>query len=167
MADQKRPPEGWDGRFGKEFDDEISVSAIVKITVGLVGLSLFGIVAAWASLAFVETLREPPAKSPVPRTEASRLPTGPLLQPDPEAEMAELWNEMAFRLGAPAGPKKPPADSGAGWGWVDEAAGVVHIPIYQAIDLMLERSSKPAPEPAMPAVDEADTEVPAETVPHG
>ncbi len=154
MAEQEKVPAGWDGRFGDTFGAEISTKSLLQIALALVLMCLLGIVLAWGVLNFLEGRRQPTTASPLLAVEHLARLSGPLLQPKPEAEMAALWQEMAFHLGAPVGPKKPLANSGAGWGWVDQAAGVVHMPIYEAMDLLLEQQASLRLEPPANAVGE-------------
>jgi hypothetical protein len=57
--------------------------------------------------------------------EAQGLPPAPLLQRDPEESLQRMSSETDALLNS--------------YGWVDKEAGVVHIPIERAIELMLER----------------------------
>ncbi|NWG14940.1 MAG: hypothetical protein HXY20_15575 [Acidobacteria bacterium] len=57
--------------------------------------------------------------------EAQGLPSGPLLQRDPEQSMQRMRSEEDALLN--------------NYGWVDKEAGVIHIPIERAIELTLER----------------------------
>lgn len=56
--------------------------------------------------------------------------TGAALLPDPVATLARFRARKAARLG--------------GYGWVDEPAGIAHIPVERAIDLLLEPDAAPA-----------------------
>ncbi|MGD8631397.1 MAG: hypothetical protein PVG72_11820 [Gammaproteobacteria bacterium] len=65
--------------------------------------------------------------APVPPPPAQ---TGAALLPDPSAALARFRARKAARLG--------------GYGWVDEPAGVAHIPVERAIELLLEPDAAPA-----------------------
>ncbi|MEM7353316.1 MAG: hypothetical protein AAF657_21145 [Acidobacteriota bacterium] len=116
-----------DGRFGENFDDEVSVSGVVWTTVILAVLCVLGMWITWVMRGYYKDRAEATVPPPSPVAEANevRLPGGPLLQRDPEGELEALRHEMAVRLG--------------GFGWVDETAGLVHIPIDQAMDLLVEQ----------------------------
>lgn len=68
------------------------------------------------------------------------LPPEPRLQPDPVADMTSLRRTEDYRLN--------------NYGWVDRDAGVAHIPIERAIDLVVQRGlpvrAGTAPRPAAP-----------------
>ncbi len=119
--------DGYDGRFGEKFDDEVSVSGIVWTTVGLAVVCVLGMLITWGMQGFFEARSQLVIPSPIAEANEPRLPEGPLLQRDPEGELEALRHEMAERLG--------------GYGWVDEGAGVAHIPIDAAIDLLIEKGS--------------------------
>ena len=121
-----------DGRFGQRFDDEVSVSGVVWITVALAVVCALGMLITWGMMG--DAARSEGAQTPV--TGDGPMPVGPVLQADPEGELEAMRHEMAERLG--------------GYGWVDEGAGVVHIPIDKAIDLLVERGSVAAGDGAAP-----------------
>jgi hypothetical protein len=86
--------------------------------------------------------------TPVPRTAAigtpTRLPKGdptqrfpaPKLQPDPVADLNKFRASVEQRLNS--------------YGWTDQKAGVVHIPIERAIDLMSEKGLPTRQPPSLP-----------------
>lgn len=113
-----------DGRFGERFDAEVSVSGIVWTTVGLAAACALGMWITWAMMGYYADRAE--AVRPAETVE-QQLPEGPLLQRDPEGELEALRQEMSERLSS--------------YGWVDEGAGVVHIPIEEAMELLVERGS--------------------------
>lgn len=118
-----------DGRFGKRFDDEVSVSGILWITFALAVACALGMLITWGMRGFYAARADAAAPPPSPVAEANerRLPPGPLLQRDPEGELEAMRHEMAERL--------------SGYGWVDEGAGVAYIPIDQAMDLLVESAA--------------------------
>ncbi len=132
MADKNHDGKAaYDGRFGKYFDDEVSVSSVVWSTVLLAVCCVIGMVITWFMRDYyadrAETAKAPP--SPVAEANILQTPQGPLLQRSPgsklspEGELEEMRHAMAERLN--------------GYGWVDEPAGVVHIPIDEAMDLVI------------------------------
>lgn len=142
MADHgdwlKNVPPGYDGRFGKDFDDELQIAPIIWTVVGLAVTCLVGMLITWQiNGAFLRGAEESaPPPSPISEANVRRLPPEPLLQSHPEDELRELRREMSARL--------------ASYGWVDEASGTVHIPIAQAIDLLLAKDSTPSPDETSP-----------------
>jgi len=121
----------YDGRFGKYFDDEVSVSSVVWSTVLLAACCVIGMVITWYMNDYYANRAEAAKAPPSPVAEANLLqtPQGPLLQRSPgsklspEGELEEMRHAMDERL--------------HGFGWVDEHAGVVHIPIDEAMDLLV------------------------------
>jgi hypothetical protein len=76
----------------------------------------------------------------------SGLFPSPRLQADPATELSKLKEESLARLN--------------GYGWVDEDAGVAHIPIDRAIDILAESGL-----PAIPARSETGKEAAPEAKP--
>ncbi len=158
MADSaKQPANGStkvpDGRFGEKFDDEIKASLVLWSTFVLAVLCVLGMWITWVMQSYyadrAEAAKAPP--SPIAEANEQRVPLGPLLQNDPEGELEALRHEMAQRLGS--------------YGWVDESAGLVHIPIEQAIDLVAAQASTMGmAAPALTEEASAD-EAPAEGAP--
>ncbi len=143
MADSAHEtPSHHDGRFGERFDDEVSVPGILWITFALALVCALGMLITWGMRGFYAARAEAAAPPPSPVAEANepRLPPGPLLQRDPEGELAEMRREMSEQLSS--------------YGWVDEGAGVAHIPIDTAMDLLAagaaaEAAAEAAPEDAV------------------
>jgi hypothetical protein len=69
--------------------------------------------------------RRVPAEYPLAAGQADRLPPEPRLQANPREDLRELRAKEDELLGS--------------YGWVDKNAGVVRIPIEQAMKLTLER----------------------------
>lgn len=136
-----------DGRFGEQFDDEINASSVLWTTFWLAVVCALGMGITWVMQGFYQGKAEEatPPPSPVAEANVRHLPPGPLLQADPEGELEELRHEMAVRLSS--------------FGWVDETSGLVHIPIDQAIDLVVARAGT-AQQPTSAA---ESTTIPAET----
>jgi hypothetical protein len=88
---------------------------------------------------FVEQrVERTPARYPLASAEGPRLPPEPRLQRFPREDI------MNFRVGEETVLQR--------YGWVDRAAGTVHIPIEQAMRLMIERNALPSrpQDPASP-----------------
>lgn len=166
MADRdvwrKNIPEDFDGRFGDTFDSEVGVKGVVQITLGILVACALGMAITWymhgRSEAAME--RNTPAASPIVEANEQKLPTGPLLQASPEAELEAMQREMSERL--------------HGYGWVSEGAGTVHIPIGKAIDLVVaeyggagspEAAGSPESADDMPPNEGEPEPTPSESVP--
>lgn len=95
----------------------------------IVSVFLFVALSALGVLALLRTLwREPPAPpSSFASVEKPVGPAPPHLQVNPEADLARLNQRMEKRLHS--------------FGWVDRSAGIIHMPIDQAMDLMVKRGS--------------------------
>jgi hypothetical protein len=124
-------PKGFDGRFGKEFDDEVNSGLVVKAILG-VALAVVG--AILINLTIRSLLA--PGEADLGSFQPHAI-EGPLLQVDPEGELIAMRREAAAHLGARVGNALPP--EGSGWGWVDAGAGIIHLPIPVAMDLFLRR----------------------------
>lgn len=89
--------------------------------------------------------RHDPAPPPMGRQAPGRLPPEPRLQVSPVQDFEAL--------------QRTARDTLESYGWVDEQARVVHIPIEEAMRLLVERSARPAaaatprPAPAAPVQD--------------
>ena len=161
MADRdvwrKNIPEDFDGRFGKKFDDEVAMGPVVQVTIGVVVACLGGFLIIWWMMGWNADKLEAavPVAAPIDQANEQKLPTGPLLQADPEAELEAMRHEMSARLN--------------GYGWVDQAAGVVHIPVAQAIGLLAvepaSEGSEPASEGSEPEAEVSEAEPSAESAP--
>lgn len=134
----KNAPPGYDGRQGERFDDELKIAPILWTVVGLAVICLLGMLITWQiNGAFLRGAEESaPPPSPIAGANDRRLPPEPRLQSHPEGELQELRREMAKRLSS--------------YGWVDEASGTVHMPIDEAIDLLLTQGSAPGGEETSP-----------------
>ncbi len=91
------------------------------------------------SLFVTERAERAEPRFPLAVSEEPRLPPEPRLQRFPREDI------MNYRLGAEATLQS--------YGWTDKAAGTVHIPIQEAMRLLLERRvlvSRPSPPPQTP-----------------
>ena len=108
---------------------DIDVGRILAIGGGVVALVVFTLVAMHWLLGHFE--REQTAARPVAHalvaTEAPRQPPAPRLQEHPIADLDALRARENAQLG--------------GYGWVDEKAGRVHIPIERAMELVAKEAA--------------------------
>jgi hypothetical protein len=94
----------------------------------LLGLAVLTLVSAIFVLGFFVYLRALPDKvSPTPSPFASErtLPPSPMLQANPPLELDEYNEKMDTARNS--------------YGWVDKSAGIAHIPVDTALDIIAER----------------------------
>ena len=150
MADHDKKPVH-EGRFGETWDAEVSVPAVVWTMVGVAVAMVVFFLLSWWIYGWTKDMRaEQTAAQSRPAVELEnpgrRLPPGPRLQPKPEHELIEMRKEMEAHL--------------HGYGLMNQEAGIVHIPIDAAIDLLLENELIEAAEAAVEedAVEEESVE---------
>jgi hypothetical protein len=116
---------------------DVNVRAIAQFGVGLLVLGAAIYLVVWLFFGFL-SVRASRASTqlayPLAAGQQDRVPPEPRLQTNPRADLRELRESEDKRL-----------DS---YGWVDRNAGIVHIPIDDAIKLTLQRGlpSRPATE---------------------
>ncbi len=93
--------------------------------VGLFALIGFSFLLIIGIFNFLESWHGKPSKSISPFAETQQLPAGPRLQVDPELDLVQ-FNAIEDSL----------VNS---YGWVQKEAGVVRIPVDEAMKLMLQR----------------------------
>jgi hypothetical protein len=148
---------------GVSYEKEDADTRLV-IRAGIV-LALVTLVASALVLVLFRWLAEREARSDAPpppmvRTEPGRLPPAPRLQTLPAQDLAAVRAEEDRTLGT--------------YGWVDERAGTVRIPIDEAMRLLAQRGEAPlprvspsaAPSPASAATPSAAAPPPAATPGH-
>jgi hypothetical protein len=115
-------------------DRDVNTRAIVRFGAALA----VGLVVVLAALSpFTRWFSQGDAREPAPMpmsTELSRVPPDPRLQPNPRAHLQALRAYEKQRLES--------------YGWVDKNAGVVHIPIERAMDILAEQGLPVRPEGA-------------------
>jgi hypothetical protein len=105
---------------------DVRASAILKFTIYMflvILLVLFLMRLMYVGFARYEARRQPPA--PIMRTDAGRRPPLPRLQESPARDLIELRRREAEVLSTPA--------------WVDPPAGLVRVPIDEAMRIALRR----------------------------
>jgi hypothetical protein len=109
--------------YGHEGTDT-SVRHVAVLAGAFVGLLIFGLIVGYGMFRFLtspETVSPPPALTETGRT----LPPSPRLQVNAPRDLADYMKLQQQTL-----------DS---YGWVDEKAGVVRVPIERAMDLLVEK----------------------------
>jgi hypothetical protein len=123
-----------------EFDREIQYHQLIWMGIALLGIAVVSAVLVFFMLrSFVHWRATSTETAPVMRAQPMTQSEPPLLA-RPEAELARVRDEEAKQL--------------EGYGWVDAAAGVAHIPIERAIDIVAARGL-PARAPATAEVTAA------------
>ena len=87
-----------------------------------------GIVCAMLAAWWLLRVQGPAANTPAAATVKEGAPAGPRLQPSPQTERAAYFDEKGRLL--------------EGYGWVDRQAGIVRIPLEEAMRLMAERGGR-------------------------
>lgn len=100
---------------------DASVGALVALG-GLLALILVTVLGASHDLAF--DLAKWAGRSPTPSVAPALHPPGPMLEIDPERNLATFRQREDAQLHS--------------YGWIDRQAGIVHIPIERAMDLLAE-----------------------------
>ncbi len=132
--------------------DVVSKRVVLIAAALIVALATIG----WTAVYFLEPLftylqeEKYPPPNPLAATQGRIEPPAPRLQVDPALDIYEFRAAQERLLTT--------------YGWVDEQAGVVRIPIARAIDLLAERglpavsasASQPAPAAAQPEVAPAE-----------
>jgi hypothetical protein len=117
---------------------DVRAGAIVRFAIGLVlvvGLASVALLGLFALLARQQRRNDPPP--PPLAQEAGRRPPGPRLQASPLQEFERLRAEQEKEL--------------TSYGWVDAKAGIVHIPIDEAIKRVAQQGVPKASAMASPS----------------
>jgi hypothetical protein len=143
------------GKTPKELGYETQDVGWPLILWSLGGLTVFTVISVFALLGIFSERGKVPlasdAPAPVETAVKRPIPAGPLLQPKPPVDMAEYKTNALTHLNT--------------YGWVDEEAGKVHVPIDHAIQMALEIENEfPTGVPETPPADEsAEEQAPAAT----
>jgi hypothetical protein len=106
-------------------DGEINIRVLARLTIGLLALVAVAMVLMWyftSALFQSEKAQDPPPPLMI-EARVQHEPPSPRLQSLPFADFDQLRAEENARLGS--------------YGWVDESAGLAHIPIERAKDLLV------------------------------
>jgi hypothetical protein len=108
-------------------ESDVNVGAIIRYGLGLLAVALVVHVFLWWLLGTYERQHERAQTQvyPMAAGQQDRLPPSPRLQDNPQQELQELRAKQEALL--------------EGFGWVDKEAGVVRIPIEDAMKMVVER----------------------------
>ncbi len=112
---------------------DANIRSLVKFGAGLSALVVFALVTMWLLFDYLAA-RPAPGPEPSPMAREREAPPAPRLQVAPGTDLDRLRTNEDSALNS--------------YGWVDREAGIVHIPIDKAIDLVAERGlpARSAPE---------------------
>lgn len=135
-----------------EFDREIQYHQLIWMGVGLLVTAVVSAVLVFFLLKSFVSWRAEQAAGSTPLVQPAPTAVAPLLLARPERELERVRREEKERLET--------------YGWVDQAAGVAHIPVKRAIDIVAARGlpTRAAPTPAPAA---GATVPPMSTTPAG
>jgi hypothetical protein len=123
---EARPGTGENGHvhgYAHEGTDT-SVRSVAVLAGAFVGLLIFGLIVGYGTFRFLnapESVSAPPALIETGRT----LPPSPRLQVNAPGDLADYMKQQRQTLDT--------------YGWVDQKAGAVRIPIERAMDLLVEK----------------------------
>lgn len=130
---------------------DVDLGAVTKAGLAIVVVT---VVTALALIPVIKTMksrseRHDPASAPIAGFGANRQPPEPRLQREPFGDWRTMKTQQDELL--------------SGYGWVDEAKGVAHIPIEEAMKRVAAQGlpSRPAPAASAAPVAPAATPVPA------
>lgn len=134
----------WDGRFGKKFDDEISSSAVTWSMLATAIVTVIAMILMYGFFHLIMDNAHEDISKPLSMAVGEPMsPPLPRLQAKPEAEYRAYEAQVTHDLES--------------YGWVDQAAGVAHIPIDDAMTLLVERGL-PVATPPVAAEEDEDAE---------
>ncbi len=111
------------GQYAHEKTDA-GVRNVAVLAGAFVGLLIFGLIVGYGTFRFMFT-QETTTVVPSPLQPGRVLPPGPRLQVNAQEDLHDYLQQQQQTLGS--------------YGWVDQGAGVVRIPIDRAMDLVLQR----------------------------
>src|SRR3954469_19374460 len=126
---------------------DVNAWAVYKFGIALAFLCVLSITLLYGLYMFFVNREGGPMAHDARNVDARRLPPMPRLQPAPIQDLKDMRAAEDQIL--------------SGYGWVDQAHGVTHIPIARAIDLLAQRGIASRPQSAQTAP--RDVTVPTES----
>jgi hypothetical protein len=107
--------------------DDIELKSVLGFGLALAVVAVVVHLIVWGMFRYFNAREGQPvaAEYPLAATQAAKTPPEPRLQTNPKQDLRDLHDQEEQILGS--------------YGWVDKNAGVVRIPIDQAITLTLQR----------------------------
>lgn len=118
------------GQFAHERTDT-GIRNVAVLAGAFVGLLIFGLIVGYGTFRFMFT-PETTTVVPSPLQPGRVLPPGPRLQVNAQEDLRDYLQQQQQTLNS--------------YGWVDQGAGVVRIPIDRAMDELLEKGLPVRPE---------------------
>jgi hypothetical protein len=117
---------------------DVNVKGIFTVGAGLAGVTILASIVVWLLVVFFSSREaaNPVRDYPLAVTHEQRLPPEPRLQTNPREDLQDLRDEEEKVL-----------DS---YGWVDKDAGIVRLPIGEAMRLTVERGLPARPQGTPP-----------------
>ena len=104
---------------------DVAFRPVVIGLAGLVGLLVVGAISMWVLFLYFAARPAGPPANPLAQSFGRQVPPEPRLQTNPLADLQQLRAQEDEILSS--------------YGWVDRNAGVVRIPVEQAIELLAQR----------------------------
>jgi hypothetical protein len=143
MSMETKPPAGQapvPGTASAFEHEDASPSALVKSGIFLAVLLTAVFLAMWGAYAVFMKMT-PVGANASPMSDARILPPRPRLQTDPQKEIHDYCEQQAATLDT--------------YGWIDQSAGIVRVPIDRAIAMTISKGLPSRPKGEVPA-DAAD-----------
>lgn len=102
---------------------EADTAPVIKLWVGMLGTLVFVVLISLGVWLLLEHYKKPLPTSVFHDEE--KAPNGPRVQDNPRGDLATFNQQMSERLNTS--------------GWVNREEGVVHMPVEQAMDLLVKR----------------------------
>lgn len=106
---------------------DVDIVQITGFGIGLLIAFMISVVAMWGLFEYFKVREDKvnPPNPPAMMSEKEQMPPKPRLQPNPPRELNEMHQNEDMLL--------------TSYGWVDQARGIVHIPIDQAVDMVAQK----------------------------
>ena len=108
-------------------ESDVNIGAILAFGAGLAVVTIVVSIVVWGLFRYLDAResRQQPATYPLAAQQEQRLPPEPRLQTNPRQDLADLRSAEDRTLMT--------------YGWVDRNAGVVRIPVSEAMKLVIQR----------------------------
>lgn len=108
-------------------ESDVNIGAILAFGAGLAGVAIVVSIVVWGLFRYFDAResQQQPAAYPLAAKQEQRLPPEPRLQTNPRQDLADLRSAEDQTLTT--------------YGWVDRNAGVVRIPVAEAMKLVIQR----------------------------
>lgn len=122
-----------DTLIARREESDVSIEGLAKFGVALVALNIVASLLVWGMFTYFNTTAEKSQAPPPPLFKGNQLPPEPRLQGAPGHQTTALEDIFEMR-------QREEKILGS-YGWVDQASGIVHIPIGEAKKLILQKGT--------------------------